>query len=48
MPADIFCIGLNYMKHYEESAKKRGIALPGRPVVFMKPSSALLAPHGDM
>ena len=48
VPSNIFCIGLNYMKHYEESAKKRGIALPGRPVVFMKPSSTLLAPHGDM
>ena len=48
VPTNIFCIGLNYMKHYEESAKKRGIALPGRPVVFMKPSSTLLGPHGDI
>lgn len=45
-PCNIFCIGLNYMKHYEESAKKREIPLPDRPVIFMKPTSALSNP-GD-
>jgi len=48
VPSDIFCIGLNYMKHYEESAKKRGIALPDRPVIFMKPSTALANPGDDV
>jgi len=47
-PCNIFCIGLNYMKHYEESAKKRGIALPEKPVIFMKPTSALCKPTGDV
>jgi len=47
VPTNIFCIGLNYMRHYEESAKKRGIPLPSFPVVFMKPSSALNGP-GDI
>ena len=27
-PPNILCVGLNYMRHYEEGAKKRGIALP--------------------
>ena len=48
VPSAIFCIGLNYMKHYEESAKKRGIALPDKPVIFMKPNSALNHPGGDV
>merc|ERR1712227_1002803 len=48
VPTDIFCIGLNYMKHYEESAKKRGIALPSKPVIFMKPSSSLAHPGDEI
>lgn len=46
VPRDIFCIGLNYMKHYEELSKKKGIKLPGRPVVFMKATSALNCQDG--
>ena len=38
-PADIFCIGLNYRRHAEET----GAALPEHPVVFMKPNSAVIA-----
>jgi 2-keto-4-pentenoate hydratase/2-oxohepta-3-ene-1,7-dioic acid hydratase in catechol pathway len=48
IPTDIFCIGLNYMRHYEESAKKRGIPLPDQPVIFMKPSSTLAHPGQDI
>jgi 2-keto-4-pentenoate hydratase/2-oxohepta-3-ene-1,7-dioic acid hydratase in catechol pathway len=40
-PPNILCIGLNYMKHYEEGAKKRGIALPSKPVIFMKTSNTV-------
>jgi len=47
-PADILCIGLNYMKHWEESAKIRQIPLPERPVLFMKSGSALNHPEGDI
>lgn len=36
------------MKHYEESAKKRGIPLPSKPVLFMKPSSSLAHPGDDI
>jgi len=41
-PANIFCIGLNYREH----AKESGSQLPGNPIVFMKPTSALNNP-GD-
>lgn len=36
-PPDVFCIGLNYRKHAAET----GAEIPERPVVFMKPSSAV-------
>jgi len=48
VPVDIFCVGLNYMKHWEESAKLRKIPLPEKPVIFMKPSSALNHPNADI
>ena len=35
-PPDILCIGLNYLRHYEEGAKKRGVPLPEKPCIFMK------------
>ena len=37
-PSAIFCIGLNYRKHAEES----GFALPNDPIVFMKNPSAAI------
>jgi 2-keto-4-pentenoate hydratase/2-oxohepta-3-ene-1,7-dioic acid hydratase in catechol pathway len=46
LPTEIFCIGLNYMKHFEELSKKIGVPLPTRPVLFMKPVSTLAHP-GD-
>jgi len=39
-PTNILCVGLNYMRHWEEGAKKRGVALPENPVIFMKPTSS--------
>lgn len=47
-PEAIFCIGLNYMKHYEESAKKRGIPPPQKPVIFMKQNNSLCHPGDDI
>jgi 2-keto-4-pentenoate hydratase/2-oxohepta-3-ene-1,7-dioic acid hydratase in catechol pathway len=40
-PANIFCIGLNYRDHAEET----GAALPEQPVIFMKPTSTLHHPE---
>lgn len=39
----IFCIGRNYAKH----AKELGNAIPAKPLVFMKPASALLVNGKD-
>ena len=36
------------MKHYEEGAKKRGIALPTKPVIFMKTTTALNSHGGEI
>jgi 2-keto-4-pentenoate hydratase/2-oxohepta-3-ene-1,7-dioic acid hydratase in catechol pathway len=48
VPTDIFCIGLNYMAHYEEGAKKRGMPLPDKPTIFMKPSSTVINPYDEV
>jgi 2-keto-4-pentenoate hydratase/2-oxohepta-3-ene-1,7-dioic acid hydratase in catechol pathway len=42
LPVNIFCIGLNYRAH----AKESGSPLPENPVVFMKPTTAVIGP-GD-
>lgn len=39
-PSKIICIGLNYLKHAEES----GMAVPEVPIVFMKATSSLCGP----
>ncbi|MFM7321238.1 MAG: fumarylacetoacetate hydrolase family protein [Armatimonadota bacterium] len=41
-PPNLLCIGLNYRRHAEES----GMALPERPLLFMKATSTLCG-HGD-
>ncbi|TVQ86371.1 MAG: FAA hydrolase family protein [Chromatiaceae bacterium] len=40
LPCNIFCIGLNYRAHAAET----GAAIPPRPIVFMKPTTALNHP----
>lgn len=42
VPGKAVCVGLNYRDHAEEM----GVELPGEPVLFLKPASAL-AGHGD-
>jgi 2-keto-4-pentenoate hydratase/2-oxohepta-3-ene-1,7-dioic acid hydratase in catechol pathway len=39
-PVNIFCIGLNYRAHAAET----GAAIPEQPVVFMKPTTAVIGP----
>ncbi|MEX0885757.1 MAG: fumarylacetoacetate hydrolase family protein [Phycisphaeraceae bacterium] len=39
-PANVFCIGLNYGAH----AKETGAELPEHPVIFMKPTTAVIGP----
>lgn len=38
------CIGLNYSDHAAES----GLAVPPEPVIFMKPTSAIVGPNDDV
>lgn len=40
LPTNVFCIGLNYREHAIEG----GQAIPEKPVVFMKPTSAVTDP----
>lgn len=39
-PPNVFCIGLNYKAHAEES----GVAFPEAPVIFLKATTAVTAP----
>lgn len=41
IPPNIYCIGKNYADH----ARETGSAVPERPVVFMKPTSAIQSPN---
>jgi len=41
-PKNIFCIGLNYVEHVKEG----GRPIPKHPVIFMKPTTAVIGP-GD-
>jgi 2-keto-4-pentenoate hydratase/2-oxohepta-3-ene-1,7-dioic acid hydratase in catechol pathway len=43
-PKTIYCIGLNYRKHAEETGAK----IPERPVVFMKSPTAIQNPEGPI
>jgi 2-keto-4-pentenoate hydratase/2-oxohepta-3-ene-1,7-dioic acid hydratase in catechol pathway len=43
-PKTIYCIGLNYRKHAEETGAK----IPGHPVVFMKSPTAVQDPGGPI
>ena len=40
VPTNIFCIGLNYREHAEES----GAPIPEYPIIFMKPTSTVMGP----
>ena len=42
MPSKIVCVGLNYKNHAAETGK----SLPAEPLIFMKPSTAVIGP-GD-
>lgn len=43
-PSKIVCVGRNYAEH----AKELGNEVPGEPILFLKPPSALLAPGGTI
>lgn len=43
-PPNIFCIGRNYRAHAAET----GSAVPEKPLIFMKPTTALVAPEEEI
>lgn len=43
-PTKIVAIGLNYRDHAEEM----GVSLPGEPLLFLKPPSAIVGPEGQI
>ena len=45
---NVYCVGINYLKHYEEGAKKRGVPLPKEPMVFMKPTTSICGPFDEI
>jgi 2-keto-4-pentenoate hydratase/2-oxohepta-3-ene-1,7-dioic acid hydratase in catechol pathway len=44
VPSKIVCVGLNYKDH----AAEQGKPLPEEPVIFLKPSSAVIGPGGTI
>ena len=44
VPSKIVCVGRNYMAH----AKELGHEIPQYPLIFMKPTSALLSPGDEI
>ncbi|MBI4289033.1 MAG: fumarylacetoacetate hydrolase family protein [Chloroflexi bacterium] len=43
-PSKIVCVGLNYRKHAEETK----LALPSAPLIFLKPSTAVIGPEDEI
>jgi len=41
-PAKVVCVGLNYSDH----AKEMNLAVPEEPIIFLKPTTAILQPEG--
>jgi 2,4-diketo-3-deoxy-L-fuconate hydrolase len=46
VPREIFCVGWNYLKHFEEGAAKRDEQLPEHPAFFSKVLGTVIGP-GD-
>jgi 2-keto-4-pentenoate hydratase/2-oxohepta-3-ene-1,7-dioic acid hydratase in catechol pathway len=43
-PSKVVCIGLNYVEH----AKELKMALPEEPIIFLKPSTAVIGPGAEI
>lgn len=41
LPSKVVCLGLNYHSH----AKETGLSLPSVPLIFLKPSTAIIGPN---
>ena len=47
-PRNIFCVGWNYLRHFDEGARKRGEELPDHPAFFSKACGTAIGPHDDI
>lgn len=48
VPRNIYCVGWNYLKHFEEGAAQRDEKLPEHPAFFSKASGTLAGPADDI
>jgi len=44
LPTKIVCLGLNYSQHVEEIKKETKLSTPSAPLIFLKPSTAVIGP----
>lgn len=44
MPSKVICVGLNYVEH----ARELNMDLPEAPIIFLKPTSAVIGPGADI
>src|SRR5204862_293134 len=44
LPSKVICVGRNYMEH----AREMGGEVPEEPLIFMKPSTAVIGPGDDI
>jgi 2,4-didehydro-3-deoxy-L-rhamnonate hydrolase len=48
IPRSVYCVGWNYLKHFEEGAAKRDEELPEHPAFFSKSLGSVVGPHDDL
>ena len=48
VPRSVYCVGWNYLKHFEEGAAKRDEELPEHPAFFSKSVGSVIGPHDDV
>ncbi|MBC7266003.1 MAG: fumarylacetoacetate hydrolase family protein [Coriobacteriia bacterium] len=44
IPTKVVCVGINYREH----AREMGHSLPDEPVIFLKPPTSIVGPHGQI
>jgi 2,4-didehydro-3-deoxy-L-rhamnonate hydrolase len=48
VPRSVYCVGWNYLKHFEEGAAKRDEELPEHPAFFSKSVGSVIGPYDDV
>jgi 2,4-diketo-3-deoxy-L-fuconate hydrolase len=48
VPSNIFCVGWNYLKHFQEGAMQRDEKLPDHPAFFSKALGTVIGPSDDI